>query len=307
MNAAIEQPGYLLTIGELAKRTGISTHTLRMWEKRYEAPRSTRLPSGHRRYRPEEVKRLQVVIKALKLGFRAGKVVGGTQEELNRLLGLEAKGTPRVPSSIPIDENVILNQWIDWIAEYDEENFESEMHREWGQRGPLEFVILLAAPLVQRIGQEWQDGNLSVAHEHFASGILNNFLASRWRQQNNRKDGPTVVLTTLSGESHLLGLQMCATVLSVTDWKIVSLGLDVPEEEIVATVERCESPLLCVSVSGWYGASQAKPILWRLRKQLGKHTDIVVGGGGAPRNLDGIEVISDFNQFYQQLTDNHNS
>ena len=307
MNAAIQKPGNLLTIGELSKKTGITTHTLRIWEKRHGAPQAIRLPSGHRRYPQHEVERLLVVSKALKLGFRAGKVVGGTLEELNRLLGLETSDSSGAPSSIAIDDNILLNQWIQWITQYDEENFEMEMHRQWGQRGPLEFVIHLAAPLVTRIGKEWQDGNLSVAHEHFATGILNNFLASRWRKQNNYKVWPTAVLTTLPGESHLLGLQMCATVLSVTDCKIVSLGLDVPEEEIIATVERCESPLLCVSVSEWYGVSQAKPILWRLRKQLGKQTKIIVGGGGAPNNLDGIEVISDFNEFYQQLTDNHNS
>jgi len=306
MNAAIKQPGNLLTIGELAKETGITTHTLRIWEKRHGAPKAIRLPSGHRRYPLEEVERLKTVAQALKLGFRAGKVVGGTPEELNRLLGLEISDSSGAPSSIAIDDSILLNQWIQWITQYNEENFEMEMHRQWGQRGPLEFVVHLAAPLVTRIGKEWQDGNLSVAHEHFATGILNNFLASRWRRLNERKDGPTVVLTTLPGESHLLGLQMCATVLSVTDCKIVSLGLDVPEEEIATTVERCESPLLCVSVSEWYGVSQAKPILWRLRKQFEKHTSIIVGGGGAPKNLDGIKVVNDFNEFYQQLTDDLN-
>jgi len=306
MNAAMKQPGDLLTIGELSKRTGITTHTLRIWEKRHGAPQAIRLPSGHRRYPQAEVERLKTVAQALKLGFRAGKVVGGTPEELNRLLGLETSDSSGVPSSIANDDSILLNQWIQWITEYDEEDFEMEMHRQWGQRGSLGFVTQLAAPLVTRIGKEWQEGNLSVAHEHFATEILNNFLASRWRRQNDRKDGPTVVLTTLPGESHILGLQMCAAVISVTDWKIVSLGLDVPEEEIATTVERCESPLLCVSVSEWYGASQAKPILWRLRKQLRKHTDIFVGGGGAPKSLNGIEVIYDFNEFYQQLTNNQN-
>lgn len=306
MMASIKQPGNLLTIGELSKRTGISTHTLRMWEKRYESPQSIRLPSGHRRYLPSEMERLQVVARAIKLGFRAGKVVGSTLDELNRLLGLEPSDSSRVLPSIPIDDSAILNQCIQWIAEFDEENFELEMHRQWGQRGTLDFVIYLVTPLVIRIGQEWQDGNFTVAHEHFATEILSNFLTSRWRRQNERKDGPTVILTTLPGESHLLGLQMCAAVISVTNWKIISLGLDVPEEEIAATVERCESPLLCVSVSEWYGTSQAKPILWRLRKQLGRQTDIVVGGGGAPSNLDGIKVISDLNEFYLQLTDTLN-
>ena len=302
MNATNPNPGNLLTIGELAQRTGISTHTLRMWEKRYATPSSIRLPSGHRRYLPEEVERLQVVAKALKLGFRAGKVVGGTQEELNQLLGLEAKSSRRVSPSIPNNDSDLLNRWVDWITQFDEENLEMEMHRQWGERGPLEFVTHLAAPLVIRIGKEWECNNFSVSHEHFATEILGNFLSSRWRRQNDRKEGPPVVLSTLEGERHLLGLQMCATVLSVTDWKIIFLGLDVPEEEIADTLEHCESTLLCVSVSEWYGASRAKPILWRLRKRLRGTTEILAGGGGAPGTLSGIEVISDFNEFYQRMS-----
>ena len=44
-----------LSIGELSEMTGIGVHTLRVWEKRYGAPHSQRLPSGHRRYPKEEV------------------------------------------------------------------------------------------------------------------------------------------------------------------------------------------------------------------------------------------------------------
>ena len=39
-----------LTIGELARRTGVAAHTLRMWETRYGFPQPLRRPSGHRRY-----------------------------------------------------------------------------------------------------------------------------------------------------------------------------------------------------------------------------------------------------------------
>ena len=47
-----------IAIGELSEMTGIGVHTLRVWEKRYGAPHSQRLPSGHRRYPKEEVPRL---------------------------------------------------------------------------------------------------------------------------------------------------------------------------------------------------------------------------------------------------------
>ena len=79
----------LISIGELARLTGITTHTLRVWEKRYGSPSSQRLPSGHRRYPKEDVPRLRAVAKALDSGYRASKVVPGTLEELHGLMGLQ--------------------------------------------------------------------------------------------------------------------------------------------------------------------------------------------------------------------------
>jgi len=50
-----------LTPREVARRTGLSPATLRMWEQRYGFPCPERLPSGHRRYPPAEVERLEEV------------------------------------------------------------------------------------------------------------------------------------------------------------------------------------------------------------------------------------------------------
>ena len=309
MLAAVDnQNEGLLTIGELSRRTGISTHTLRVWEKRYDSPKAIRLPSGHRRYHPQEIERLRAVARTIKMGFRAGKVVGGTLEELHNLMGFESKRSSKVSPSGHSDSlqehyDSVIHQWIDWINEYDEENLNFEMHREWGVLGPLSFITHLAAPLIQKIGDCWECGELSVAQEHFATEILSSFLGNRWRRQNERKDGNTAVLSTLPGESHVLGLQMCAVVVSTTDWKVVSLGLNAPEEDIVNTVNQCGASLLCVSVSSWYGTSRAKPVLSRLRKELNSKTEMVVGGGGAQNNFPGISIISDFNRFHQTLTE----
>ena len=54
-----------LTIGDLSRLTGLSTHNLRVWEKRHGAPKAARLQSGHRRYPKSEVPRLRAIAKAL--------------------------------------------------------------------------------------------------------------------------------------------------------------------------------------------------------------------------------------------------
>ena len=94
-----------ISIGELANLTGITTHTLRVWEKRYGAPKSKRLPSGHRRYPKGDIPRLKAIAKALESGYRPSRVVRGSLEELQERLpttmtSLSTGFWRRVPSNI---------------------------------------------------------------------------------------------------------------------------------------------------------------------------------------------------------------
>ena len=51
----------LYSIGEVSALTGLSTHTVRVWERRYGRPTAVRLPSGHRRYEEDQVAWLRAV------------------------------------------------------------------------------------------------------------------------------------------------------------------------------------------------------------------------------------------------------
>lgn len=62
--------GELITIGELARQTGLTPATLRMWESRHDFPRAHRLASGHRRYSPDTVPAVQAVLRRQAAGVR---------------------------------------------------------------------------------------------------------------------------------------------------------------------------------------------------------------------------------------------
>lgn len=53
----------MLTISELAERTGVPQATLRSWESRYGFPRPVRLPRGHRRYAERDVVAVEEVLR----------------------------------------------------------------------------------------------------------------------------------------------------------------------------------------------------------------------------------------------------
>lgn len=59
-----------LTIGELARRTGMKPATLRMWESRHGFPRAQRRDSGHRRYVESDVELVRQVLRRRDSGAR---------------------------------------------------------------------------------------------------------------------------------------------------------------------------------------------------------------------------------------------
>lgn len=74
-------PAYqLLTIGELARRTGVATSALRFYEERG-LLRSERTTAGHRRYPRATARRIAFIVFAQRLGFTLEEIRG----ELDRL------------------------------------------------------------------------------------------------------------------------------------------------------------------------------------------------------------------------------
>jgi MerR family transcriptional regulator, light-induced transcriptional regulator len=294
----------LISIGELARLTGITTHTLRVWEKRYGSPHSQRLPSGHRRYPKEDVPRLRAIVKALESGYRASKVVSGTLEELHGLIGLK----PLIDSNpTPIHEiesssnELLIERWIKGIHEYDNDCLIQGFHEQWNKSGPLKFIIEHIVPLIERIGKGWESGELSIPHEHFATECIDSFLTSKWRQLNSRKEGWNLLMATLPGETHNLGLLMSAVVASLSGAKIIYLGLNTPLEDIISTANNLETKLLCFSISSGKKLLDTEDCLIKLKNELNKNVTLVSGGQGTPENLPGIKKIEDFNTFNHWL------
>ena len=75
-----------LTIGAVARATGLSADTIRVWQKRYGFPVPQRRPSGHRVYSLAEVRRLRWISEALARGHRPGQVVALSEARLDALL-----------------------------------------------------------------------------------------------------------------------------------------------------------------------------------------------------------------------------
>jgi len=154
---------------------------------------------------------------------------------------------------------------------------------------------------LESVGKGWETGELTVSHEHFTSECMVSFLSEKWRQMNIRKQGPTVLITTLPGESYSLGILLCAVVTSVTNFKVIYLGIDNPLEDIITAAKNYQPDILTMSISHVFNPEFAETLLYKIRKELSPKTLMVTGGKGSPRNLPGVTYLTELDKYYDLL------
>lgn len=108
----------VLTIREVAARSGVPAGTLRMWEERYGFPKPQRLPSGHRRFTEDQVDAVRAVVAArdggLSLPAAIERVSGAPQERRESLYGLLRLRRPELaPELIPKPRMLALSHAIE--------------------------------------------------------------------------------------------------------------------------------------------------------------------------------------------------
>lgn len=289
-------PENLMSIGDVDRATGISEFKLRMWERRYNFPVPLKLESGHRRYTSEMVEHLKLIKLALDEGGRISKLVKLSIAELKLVVASsEVKDVVR---------EVEFGDIIQMARRWEENTIIAKFEKNWDKHGPLGFVQNFAVELIGRIGNDWQKGIITVAEEHFLSEILEKFLVSKWDVMNQRLGGKSLMLTTLENEVHSFGINFCAVAACQAGVKVTNLGASLPNEEIAGAVKQGDINAVCISVSSNYPVAKAVANLKRIRALIPAELPIIVGGRGAPKDIEGVKVISDFSTFYDWVSDN---
>jgi DNA-binding transcriptional MerR regulator len=285
-----------LSIGALSRATGIPVETLRTWEARYGFPVPERRPSGHRVYSPELIDRLRRVAEALARGHRARETVAASDAQLRALLD----AAPARPSSAPVaGVEPELAAAVDAISRFDADALGQALLADWDHVGVVGFLDRRVAPLVRRVGEAWSEGTLQIRHEHFLSERLGDILRTLRQRVEEDARGPVVLFATPPGEAHGLGLQMAAFVVASGGCRVLYLGTDVPEAEIVAVATDVGARAVAVSVSAASPQDRTRECLTSLRATLPRRTELVAGGAGAGTGPEGVHVITDFTRLLE--------
>lgn len=279
-----------LSITAVERDTGLSKDTLRVWERRYGFPKPLRDSLGERLYSVSEVEKLRYIKRLVDQGFRPGKVVTAPIEELAKLLDPPTDAADEARTLSPE-----LASIVDMVKLHRCDELRGLLTQTLMKHGLQRFVTTVAAPLNLRIGDAWLRGEIEVVEEHLYTELLQNTLRSAINAYPIRGRSPRVLLTTISGEEHSLGLLMAEAMLVPEGARCVSLGCQTPLSDIRLAAGSGEFDVVALSFSAAYPGRQAVEALTSLRNLLPEAVTLWAGGTGVrnrQRSLPGTRIIA---------------
>ena len=267
-------------IGAVAQLTGISTHALRQWERRYPNLHPVRTASGLRLYSETQVERLRLIHKLLAAGHAIGTLAPMATQDL---LGLDQTvARPRPVEALARSHPDALSatftrRFLEAMAQQDVDAAERLLAQAFLAFSPVDLVGTVLVPLLQEVGARWADGRLNISEEHAISAMLRSQLGAALRAFHPPADAPLALATTPSGELHELGALLAALVAAAAGWRVHYLGPNLPAAAIAeaAAAQTCDAVLLSVVCLAVDRASEEIRLTRRL---LPAATRLLVGG-----------------------------
>ncbi|HEY6824450.1 MAG TPA: MerR family transcriptional regulator [Steroidobacteraceae bacterium] len=280
----------LFNISAVERETGLSKDVLRIWERRYGFPRPERDENAERQYTAEELSRLRTIKRLMDTGLRPGKLIRQPLEELNALA--EKRIRPRRETPPPAVESDVLAL----LKGHDVSALHAALTGWLLRHGLQRFVLETAAPLNRAVGEAWMHGDLQVFEEHLYSELLQLVLRGAINAMPRGHGTPRIVLTTLPGEQHGIGLLMSEALLASEGGQCISLGTQTPFEDIRRAVVAFKAQVLAVSFSTAFPLRQAGDAIVALRRAIA--SSVVLWAGGAitrrlRRTPAGVRLLPD--------------
>lgn len=194
------------------------------------------------------------------------------------------------------DDPQELVQLIRLVRAHDVVELRQQLDQNLLRQGLTRFLQDTVAPLNHMVGDAWMRAEIEVFEEHLYTEVTQSLLRSAAAAVARPDGTPRVLLTTLPGEQHLLGLLMAECMLNAEGATCIALGPQTPAGEIARAVAAQRADVVGLSFSPAYPAHTAIETLAALRAMLPAAVEIWAGGSNPAlfrRRLDGILPVRD--------------
>ncbi len=301
------------SIHELANIVGVSTATLRAWERRYGLMAPGRTKGGHRVYGESDLKLFLYVDHLRKSGQSLVEIGSMDKAELSQE-ALKHFTEEAVPDALAASayESAMTSEILEALRSKRLDDAVDALERSAvAATAPIEFANL-ALNIMMEVGQAWARGEVSVSAEHLFTARIRFLLAEQFYRSRNalhtsgsrqlarqhktstkkpksvsRTTRVQAVVAGLAGEAHEIGLLRVSIFLEAWGVKVHYLGPNLPVKDLAHFVDDIEKSLpprsrliVCASMSSVHSPDHILQQAKQLVDLIVPRFPTVLGGGG---------------------------
>lgn len=283
-------------IKDLENLTGIKSHTIRIWEKRYSILSPDRTDTKIRTYSDDELTHLLTVSMLNRNGIKISKIAKLEQEDMNKLLwDIKVNKEPEYS----------MDKLILALVSLDEELFKGTMNGLIDKYGLEKTFVNHLIPFLDRIGIMWLIGTINPSQEHFMSNLIRQKIISEIdKQPIPKEDSKSILMYLPEHEWHEISLLFYQFLLRAKGVHTSYLGQSLPYPSLLESIEKLKPHAI---LSSWLTAVDKKFVV-NYFKQLNKDLpDMKVFAGGAQikansKDLKGLIIeVQDIPELLENL------
>ena len=205
------------SIADLEKLSGIKSHTIRIWEKRYNIVSPERTDTNIRAYNDDQLKKILNISFLINNGLKISKIASLSLDELSTKVISLTSSTDSFEAQI--------NDFVICSLQFDEPLFE-KTYDSLRKNHTLSYIYEnIFIPTLRRIGALWSSGELFPAQEHFLSNLIKQkFYHAIEAAESTIKRGKKAYLFLPPWEDHDFALLYSNMVLKENGFDVVNVG-----------------------------------------------------------------------------------
>ncbi|PMC39450.1 MerR family transcriptional regulator [Bacillus sp. UMB0899] len=257
-----------------SKMLGIQAGTLRAWERRYNMIAPVRNESGHRLYTDEHIKILKWLISKVNNGFSISQAVNLL--ETNQV---SIKGNDEITEEgVSVDRSLnLMDELLHALLKFDENKAYELLNKAFSIYSVDKVVIDILGTLLVKIGDKWEKGQITSAHEHFASSFLRSRIGMILHTLPVDGFLPKVIAVCGPDESHELGLLIFTLFLRRKGFEVIYLGGSIAEGDIDIVLQEVKPEFLFLSCTLVRNLKKSLELVDQLSPKF-EHLKIGLGG-----------------------------
>lgn len=263
----------LLTTSEVAELLDAHPSSIKRWASEGNLPCVT-TAGGHRRFTLDHVRAFS---ESTGIPFHFAAL----EEDLHAFVSALQLSAGEL-------DQALVNMVYAWLMEGKSDRAEwalAHLHKTRYTIGGLFDRVI--APVLSRLGNEWERGRVSVAQEHHVSQQLLEALY-RLRPTAGSRPGlrPTAICAGAENTQHILPLQAARLVLEHQGWNVVFLGPAVPNEDLAEMIVTSGARFVAVSFAAPLTGADVRRTLAALAGARGRQPFELAIGGKPTRGVE---------------------